>query len=215
MSIFEPFQWFSHVFQEEWSKFKLWAWKCRFKYKPMQKGENLLPMSQETSIQYFLFVRPLTCLDSCVAQGVCSSGRMEKGLRRGTVPLSWPLSSPPRSPKKSQFSCWCFSRDAHLVPSGITRGPPTWGALYFALIVMPQPVTVMGKGQAPRQTGGEISQHPLPALGILSHLENAKKKKERKMNKMITYNRTAQSAECSVNISELIPLMHIKLWYYW
>lgn len=193
MSIFEPFQWFSHVFQE-WSKFKLWAWTCGFKHKPMQKGENLLPVSQETSIQYFLFVRPLTCLDSCVAQGVCSTGRRKKGLRKGTVPLSWPLSSPllspllsplstpSRSPKKSQFSCWCFSRDAHLVPSGLTRGPPTWGALCFALIVMPQPVTVMGKGQAPRQTGGQISQHPLPTLGILSHLENAKKKKKRKEN---------------------------------
>ena len=51
---------------------------------------------------------------------------------------------------------------------------------FFALIVMPQPVTLMRKGQAPGQTGGEMSQHCLPALGILSHLENAKKKKKGK-----------------------------------
>ena len=44
---------------------------------------------------------------------------------------------------------------------------------------MPQPVTLMRKGQAPGQTGGEMSQHCLPALGILSHLENAKKKKKK------------------------------------
>ena len=53
---------------------------------------------------------------------------------------------------------------------------------FFALIVMPQPVTLMWKGQAPGQTGGEMSQHCLPALGILSHLENAKKKKENEQN---------------------------------
>ena len=90
----------SHRVRHDWSDLAAAAaaWKCRFKYKPMQKGENLLPMSQETSIQYFLFVRPLTYPASCVAQGVCSSGRRERGLRRGTVPPSWPLSSPPLSP---------------------------------------------------------------------------------------------------------------------
>ena len=72
-----------------------------------------------------------------------------------------PLPSLPPSheaPRRCYFFCWCFSRDTHLSPSGLTPGPPTWGPLCFALIVMPQPVTLTGKGQAPRQSFGEISQ---------------------------------------------------------
>ena len=69
-----------------------------------------------------------------------------------------------------------------------------------------------GEGSGPKADWwADITTSP-PRLGdTITFGKCQKKKKERKMNKMITYNRTAQSAECSVNISELIPLMHIKL----
>lgn len=138
---------------------------------------------------------------SCFLRGLGSVQQWQRGegAEEGDSPslLASLLPAPllPRSPRKMSVFLLMLSRDAHLVPSGLPRGAPTWGPLCFALIVMPQPVTLMGKGQAPRQTGGEIAQHPLPTLGILSHLENALKKK-RKMNKRITYNHTAQRSLC-------------------
>ena len=95
---------------------------------------------------------------AAVAEGRRGWGRGQSLSPRLPSPLS---SAFLVAPRRCYFFCWCFSRDAHLVPSGLTRGPPTWGALCFALIVMPQPVTVMGKGQAPRQTGAEYHNFSL------------------------------------------------------
>ena len=217
MSIFELFQWFSHVFQEEWSKFKLWAWKCRFKYKPLQEGEILLPVSQKTSI-WHSFPLCLSSHVSCFLHGPGSVQQWQRGegAEEGDSPsllaslLPAPL--PSRSHRKMSVFLLMLQQRCPSCSFRANSWAPTWGPLCFALIIMPQPVTLMGKGQAPRQTGGDISQHPLPALGILSHLENAIKNKKRKWTKWsltITLLR-----EISVNTSELIPLLHIKLWYY-
>ena len=175
-------------------------------------------MSQETSIQYFLFVRPLTCPASCVAQGVCSSGRRERGLRRGTVPPSWPLSSPPLSPL---FTLSCSPKMLLFLlmlqqrcPSCSFRANSWAPHLGSSVLCTDRYATASdcnGEGPGPKADWwGDITTPP-PRLGDTITFGKCQKKKERKMNKMITYNRTAQSAECSVNISELIPLMHIKL----
>lgn len=179
-----------------------------------RKGKICYPcLRKPLSGIHFLCVCPLMCLASCMAQGVCSSGRRGWGRGQSLSPgVSPPLPSPLLKPQEDVS----FPADASAeMPILFLRANlwalPIWGSLCFALIIMPQPVTLMGKGQAPRQTGGEISQHPLPALGILSHLENAKKNKKRKWTKWsltITLLR-----DISVNTSELIPLLHIK-WYY-
>ena len=129
------------------------------------------------------------CLSSHVSCFLCGLGSVqqwqrEEGAEEGDSPslLASLLPAPLPSRSRRKMSAFLLMLQQRC-PSCSFRAnswAPTWGPLCFALIIMPQPVTLMGKGQAPRQTGGEISQHPLPALGILSHLENAKKNKKRK-----------------------------------
>lgn len=165
-----------------------------------RKGKVCSRVSGNLSLAFpTLCVRPLTCLASCLAQGVCSSGRREKGLRKGTVPLSWPLSSPPlsplstpsRSPKKVLLILLMLQQRCPSCSFRANSWALTWGALCFALIVMPQPVTVMGKGQALRQTGAEYHN-----FSLLFDTLTFGKCRKRRMNKTTTYDRTAQRNLC-------------------
>lgn len=153
-------------------------------------------MSQETSIQHsFLSVLSQVLLPAWPRE--CAE--MAKRLRKGTVPLSWPLSLPPlsplstpsRSPKKVLLILLMLQQRCPSCSFRANSWAPTWGALCFALIVMPQPVTVMGKGQAPRQTGAEYHN-----FSLLFDTLTFGKCRKRRMNKTTTYDRTALRNLC-------------------
>ena len=69
-----------------------------------RKGKFCYPcLRKPLSGIHFLCVCPLMCLASCMARGVCNSGRGEKGLRKGqslSPGLSPPRSSPLSKPQK-------------------------------------------------------------------------------------------------------------------
>lgn len=76
-----------------------------FKYKPMQKGDSLFLVSQETTIQHFLFLCHHTGLASCLARGVLRWWQKEEGAEEGysssLLPSPAPtLTTPSLSPRK-------------------------------------------------------------------------------------------------------------------
>lgn len=146
-----------------------------------------------------LCVRPLTRLASCLAQGVCSSGWREKGLRKGTDPLSWPLSflllsslsTPSWSPKKMSVFLLMLQERRPTCSFRANSWVPYLGTSVLCIDSYATASDSNAEGSGPRADWwGDVTTLP-PCLGDTITFGKCQKKK-RKMNKMITYNHTAQ-----------------------